>query len=157
MKYSLFFLLLFLAFTACEDPQAEELKTDFSLLDLEQLLYELVNDHRAGRELPLLKWDDYIAQSARSHSQNMMLGLVPFGHDGFGVRIDSIEAHFSTVRASGENVAMNYDGQDKAFEQWKNSMGHRENMEGDYTHTGVGIARDTITGVFFFTQIFIRK
>ena len=42
-----------------------------------------------------------------------------------------------------------------AVEGWKNSPGHRKNMLGKFSLTGIGIARGK-KGAYFFTQIFIE-
>ena len=38
---------------------------------------------------------------------------------------------------------------------WLNSQGHRENIEGDYNMTGIGISKSA-DGTPYFTEIFIR-
>ncbi len=45
-----------------------------------------------------------------------------------------------------------------AVNAWLASTGHRQNIEGDYHLTGVGVAspdNDSLT--FYFTQIFIKN
>jgi uncharacterized protein YkwD len=47
-------------------------------------------------------------------------------------------------RTAAENVATNFcyeDAGSRAVEGWKNSPGHLKNMLGDFTLTGIGIAR----------------
>jgi len=39
---------------------------------------------------------------------------------------------------------------------WLNSSGHKKNIEGNYSHTGVGIAKNQY-GTLYFTQIFVKK
>ena len=39
---------------------------------------------------------------------------------------------------------------------WLNSPGHRKNIEGDFTHIGIGVVKND-AGVYYFTQIFLKK
>ena len=39
---------------------------------------------------------------------------------------------------------------------WLNSPGHKRNIEGNFTLTGIGIA-EADNGYLYFTQIFLRK
>jgi uncharacterized protein YkwD len=39
---------------------------------------------------------------------------------------------------------------------WINSPGHRENIEGDYNLSGIGIYKNR-NGVLYFTHIFIKR
>jgi uncharacterized protein YkwD len=88
----------------------------------------------------------------------MASGNRPFGHDGFEERARAVGA-LMTVRSMAENVA--YDSRDgsrlasQVVEGWIASAGHRENIEGAYTHTGIGVARGR-DGVRYFTQIFVQ-
>jgi uncharacterized protein YkwD len=43
-----------------------------------------------------------------------------------------------------------------AVSGWLGSRGHRENIEGRYDLTGVGIVRDA-QGAYYYTQIFVRR
>ena len=43
-----------------------------------------------------------------------------------------------------------------AVDGWIKSDGHRQNMEGNYNLTGIGVAMNP-QGEYYFTQIFILK
>jgi uncharacterized protein YkwD len=45
---------------------------------------------------------------------------------------------------------------EKAIDGWLNSPSHRQNIEGSYDATGIGIVR-TAQGEYYFTQIFILR
>lgn len=121
-------------------------------------MHELVNQRRDSRGLPSLRWDDRVAAIAREHSQAMASGRRPFSHDGFDARADRIGG-FLDARSMAENVA--YDsrtGQDlgrQVVAGWIASPGHRQNIEGDFTVTGIGAAEGR-DGVSYFTQIFVK-
>lgn len=125
---------------------------------LEQSVYQQVNQYRQSRNLPPLKLDARISEQARLHSQEMARGRVPFSHQGFEGRVKAIAKSISYRRA-GENVAYNQGfsnpGQ-QAVEGWIKSTGHRENMEGNFDLTGMGVAKNA-RGEYYFTQIFIKR
>ena len=57
----------------------------------------------------------------------------------------------------GENLARNSSKESAltAMLGWLNSPLHEDNLMGDFTLTGVGVAR-SLSGEYFFTQIFVR-
>ena len=125
---------------------------------LEAEIHALVNRRRADRRLPPLQWDDRIAAEARAHSQAMASGGRPFGHDGFETRAARL-GELMTVRSMAENVA--YDSREgtqlgeQVVQGWIASAGHRQNIDGSFTRTGIGVARRA-DGTRYFTQIFIN-
>ena len=125
---------------------------------LERQMHELVNQRRAARRLAPLRWDDRVAAIAREHSQAMASGRRPFSHDGFEQRAGRIEA-LLPVSSLAENVA--YDSRSgpdlgrQVVEGWIASSGHRANIEGSFTVTGIGAAQAR-DGVRYFTQIFVQ-
>ena len=125
---------------------------------IEQAVHTQINQYRQQRGLPPLTIDERISNIARTHSQNMASGAVPFSHDGFQQRVQAI-ATMIPYRAAAENVAYNMGYSDpatKAVQGWLNSTGHRQNIEGNYNMTGIGVAKNA-KGEYYFTQIFIRK
>ena len=86
----------------------------------------------------------------------MANGIVEFGHDGFSARVNAIREDIP-YQAAAENVAYNMGYSDPAataVEGWLDSPGHKENIEGDYNLTGIGLC--VKGGHYYFTQIFIR-
>lgn len=129
-----------------------------TLTSIEQAVHAQINKYRQQRNLPALKLDERISNSARIHSQNMASGAVPFSHNGFQERVQAI-AKVIPLSAAAENVAYNMGYSDpatKAVQGWLNSTGHRQNIEGNYNQTGIGVAQNS-KGEYYFTQIFIRK
>ena len=126
---------------------------------LESMTYKLVNEHRRGRGLAPLAYDARIAAVARRHSKEMADGRIPTGHKGF----ESRQAEISKMipwRGIAENVGVNDYPTSRtvraAVSGWLDSRGHRENIEGRYDLTGVGIVRDA-RGAYYYTQIFVRQ
>lgn len=125
---------------------------------LESRLHDLVNRHRTSRGLARLTWEPRVAELAREHSLAMARGSRGFGHDGFDDRADAISG-LLPAGSVAENVA--YDGRtgpdlaSLVAEGWIASPGHRKNIEGDFTTTGIGAARGA-GDVYYFTQIFVK-
>ncbi len=125
---------------------------------LEQAVNVQVNDYRATQGKPPLRLDSRISNQARSHSQDMASGASTFDHQGFDQRVQAI-AKVIPYRAAAENVAYNQGYAEpvtQAVQGWLKSTGHRQNIEGQYDLTGIGVANNG-KGEYYFTQIFIRS
>jgi len=123
---------------------------------LERAVLELVNRHRRAHGLAALVPDARLARQARAHSAAMAAGKTPLGHAGFDARAAALHGVMA-FRGIAENVAFNRGHRDPAAEAvrgWLGSRGHRENIEGRYERTGVGVATNA-KGDVFFTQIFV--
>lgn len=132
-------------------------QADKSLAAMEQAVHTQINQYRASRGLPSLALDARISQQARLHSQNMASKQSPFSHQGFQQRVQAIAQSIS-YRAAAENVAYNQGYQDPAKQSvqgWIKSTGHRQNIEGQFNLTGVGVAKNS-RNEYYFTQVFIR-
>lgn len=129
-----------------------------SLVAVERQTYSKVNDYRTSRGLTALSWNDAVAEQARLHSVDMASGASAFGHDGFDSRMHAIVRSVAWTGVA-ENVFMLLNFPDPAavaVRGWLDSPGHKENIEGDYDVTGVGIARSE-NGTLYFTQIFVKS
>jgi uncharacterized protein YkwD len=149
----LIFQILFLAF-ACEDePVSTNNNSGTPSNDVEAEVHRLINLHRTGIGLDPLDWSDVIAEQCRNHSIDMA-NAQTINHDGFNERINKIG---ETIQWSwaGENVAYNYSAQ-SVVTAWLNSPGHKSNIESNSNLTGVGVAFNE-DSVMYFTQIFIRS
>lgn len=125
---------------------------------LEQSIHQQVNQYRQSRQLPPLKLDPRISQQARIHSQQMAAGTVPFSHQGFSGRVQTVGQQIPYRRVA-ENVAYNQGFAEPATEAvrgWIESTHHRQNMEGQFKLTGVGVAKNA-AGEYYFTQIFLLQ
>ena len=154
-----FLILLCIALVSCSTSrkitQGEAAPPELVLL--EQRIHHLVNQYRISRNLPPLTTDRVIAGHARIHSHAMAKRKVPFGHDGFGRRLQEISRRFP-YRTAAENVAYNKgypDCAQHAVQEWLKSPHHRSNIRGNYRLTGIGVAKNQ-EGGYYFTQIFWR-
>lgn len=123
---------------------------------LQQSVLEYVNQYRRGKGLAPLKMMSLITAEALKHSKNMADGRVDFGHDGFEGRADKLMSQIELSNAIAENVAYGKFSAQEVVNRWIQSPGHKKNIEGKFTLTGVGIVRRA-DGYLFFTQIFINK
>lgn len=112
-----------------------------------------VNKYRESKSLPALQMNQVISDQAEKHSVEMAGKKMPFGHGGFEERVRNMISKLGTLRASAENVAYGELGAEQVVALWIKSPGHKKNIEGNYTLTGIGTAK-TKDGVIYFTQIF---
>ena len=142
-------LAVFFAISCSKDD------SDYEYLQLENQVFELVNQHRQEKGLQALKPNSLIVEQARSHSIRMASGAVEFGHDGFTDRFNAIKEKLNAT-SGGENVAYGYTTPQAVVTGWLNSSGHKANIEGNYTLSGIGIAKSK-EGNYYYTQIFIKN
>jgi uncharacterized protein YkwD len=130
---------------------------DSELAVLERQGHDLVNAHRQIRGLTPLAYSEEIASIARRHSQDIATERAGVGHQGVDERRDSLFRIIS-FKKFAENVGGNSYASSRTahetVEGWLKSLGHRQNIEGDFNPTGIGIAQSA-TGFYFFTQIFL--
>lgn len=153
--YPILLLLLLLGSCSTDDPVAPS----YAYTASENEIFALVNQHRAAMSpaTAALAMHDIITQQARRHSEEMAAGAAPFNHDGFTERVAAISTVLR-VSTAGENIAMNQGYSEpaaQAMNGWLNSPPHKANIEGAYTHTGIGIAKSG-NGAYYFTQIFVK-
>jgi uncharacterized protein YkwD len=166
MKY-LFFLSL--AFLFCVEMKAETdvnhvpVKTapaistaaaDYASMADDVLKY--VNAYRRKRGLSPLVMNKAISAEAQKHSEDMAARRCALGHDGWKGRWKKISAELNGVSAFAENVALGSTTAKEVVDNWLKSSNHKENIEGHYKLTGIGIAADK-KGVLYFTQIFATQ
>ncbi|MHA1540128.1 MAG: inverse autotransporter beta domain-containing protein [Alphaproteobacteria bacterium] len=109
----------------------------------------------ANGGLAALAYNCVIQGEARGHNNNMANGSVPFSHDGFAGRANRIASALSTT-SHGENVAMGYTSAASVVAGWAASPGHRANMLGTFTLTGLAAVKSS-GGTWYYTQIFAFK
>lgn len=114
-----------------------------------------VNEDRKQQGLAALKLNDAECAIAAKHSRDMAAGRIPFGHSGLNARAKAIRKALGEIVSVGENVASGPMTAREVVDGWLHSPGHKRNIEGDFTLTGIGYASDG-RGNIFFTQIFSR-
>jgi uncharacterized protein YkwD len=117
-------------------------------------ILKYVNEYRSEHNLPALQLNSIESQLAEKHSRDMATGKVKFGHDGFNSRAKTIQKALGSIEI-GENVASGPMTAREVVDGWLKSPGHKKNIEGNFTLTGIGYAHDK-KGDIYFTQIFSR-
>jgi uncharacterized protein YkwD len=125
--------------------KADKMETD---------ILQYVNEDRKDQGLPALNMNAMESSLAAKHSQDMASGKVKFGHEGFNSRAKAIQKALGSVEI-GENVASGPMTAREVVDGWLHSPGHKKNIEGNFTLTGIGYAVDK-KGEIYFTQIFSR-
>ena len=120
---------------------------------LEDQILTLINQHRKAKGLTALANNPVIEAEARRHTVAMASHRSPFGHDGFAYRSKVITSRVEGITATAENVAYGSKTAREVVDGWLKSPGHKKNIEGKFRLTGIGIARDE-KSVLYFTQIF---
>ena len=144
--------------TEVPSAQKQDMGEEKGDISEQEILLDLVNDHREKMGLGRLVYSSVVELTAQNHSIRMSKRYFPFGHMGSTLRCRSILKGLGLEPGSlcGENVAMGQESPDEAFEAWMNSPEHREAIEDErYTHTGLGIFENG-RGTIYWTQIFIR-
>jgi uncharacterized protein YkwD len=152
LKILLIFLTALIFLISCEEDSVSPNKKNPSN-SIEKEVHQLINAHRTGIGLAPLEWNETIATECRTHSQEMA-NAHTINHDGFYDRVNKIKETIPWSWA-GENVAYHYSAQG-AVTAWLNSPGHKSNIESNSNLTGVGVAFDE-DSVMYFTQIFIKS
>ncbi|MGE0635940.1 MAG: CAP domain-containing protein [Bacteroidia bacterium] len=119
--------------------------------------HNLINDYRQQNKLDTLAWDDTLWLASRNHTiwmgENAKLshtqteGTKFFTGNGPGERYRYVKANKGSSAWSGENALYNWSDNGSsiesisdimakaAFNQWKNSPGHDENMRAPHSHS----------------------
>lgn len=150
-KYS-FLLLLLVSISSCsDDDDVDDVPTkEISMTD--QIL-SLVNTHRKTKGLNTLKRNTTADKLANEHC-DYMISKNKISHDNFSSRTKKLRNN-ENAKSIGENVAYGYNTAQKVVDGWLNSSGHKENIEGDFTHTGIAAVKNP-DGTYYFTQLFYR-
>lgn len=139
-------------------PNAQFQIAQSALSEMEQAIFNQINDYRASKGLKPMVWNNEVAKQAREHSLNMAKKIVPFGHQGIEKRAKALS---DSVRSTGtgENVGWvmsRNNPHGKVIEAWIKSQKHRDNIEGNFSMTGIGISVSS-SGEYYFTQDFVRQ
>lgn len=140
-----------LAFEQFYGEASDDLQASF-----ERQAFDLANAVRARAGLELLEWNDQIAATARKHSQDMVIRNY-FSHqnpDGKSP-FDRMKADGLTYRLASENIAAGQTNAIFAHEGWMNSLGHRQNILGEFYQLGVGISFGGSYQIYY-TQNFLQ-
>lgn len=164
MKTKLLSALLPLAFVftmvSCSpsdqaDPAERVAVVDSYSYNTDELrLRDLINDYRQSVGLPLLQTINHVSFKSFEHNEYMIANQV-VNHDLFYERAQNIRAAVGAVKVN-ENIAYNFPTPEAALAAWLASPGHKENIEGNFTHFGISVTEDLVTGKKYYTNIFVK-
>ena len=154
-------LTIVLIMVSCSSNSSDGISSNKSIIttynynETELKLVTLINNYRHSIGLNTLEVINHISFKSEEHNIYMIEhNLV--NHDYFQERSDNLILVLGAERV-GENIAYNYKTAENAFSAWLNSSGHRANIEGDYTHFGIAVTTDDLTGKKYYTNMFIKK
>ncbi|NJO90668.1 MAG: CAP domain-containing protein [Chloroflexia bacterium] len=146
------FLLLFvltLLLVTCK-------KNDDGPSNYDDLLVEEVNNYRTSIGLAPLESHEELWKHARDHSVYMAENQTNTNSDGLLERYEAIRTYFGGGTVV-ENVARGTGGSaEDVVKEWLASIGHKANIEGNYTMTGISAVKSD-NGSWYFTQIFFKQ
>lgn len=116
-------------------------------------ILQYINSYRRKKGLPPMAMNATMSAEAQKHSENMAARRTSFGHNGFQHRLKRISSALNGLPGAAENVAMGSTTAREVVDNWLKSSVHKQNIEGAYNLTGIGVAPDK-KGVLYFTQIF---
>jgi uncharacterized protein YkwD len=115
---------------------------------------DLINAYRVSIGLNALEKINHISYKSEEHDNYMIANNV-VNHNDFVARSENIIKVLGAKTVS-ENIAYNYGTSKAALEAWLKSPGHKENIEGDFTHFGIAIKENPANGKKYYTNIFAK-
>ena len=156
-KIKFWILPLFLILTSCSQDDSniliDEQNTDPTVSSISQEILQLVNDHRESVGKSTLKRNSIADDIAKDHT-DYMISKSKISHDNFNGRFEELQ-QMVNAKGAGENVAAGYPTAQSVMEGWLNSQGHKDNIEGNFTHIGISAIKDA-NGRYYFTKLFYR-
>ena len=130
-------------------------ENEIQLDDDEYQVYDMINTYREEQGLRKLELDNRLNKIAKTKAKDLSEGYY-FDHTSpkYGTIFDMMKREHIYYETAGENLAGNVDCE-KAVKAWLNSDTHRENIEDDFTYTGVAVQNSKLYGKIY-VQIFIK-
>ncbi len=151
--------VLVLTLVSCSKNDSEEatpeLVTNYDYSADELDLASRINAYRVSVGKNSLQLINHVSFKSFEHNEYMIQNNV-VNHDYFDERANNIIQVLGAVRV-GENIAYNFSTPNSALNAWLNSPGHKQNLDGDYTHFGISITVNPETGKKYYTNIFYKK
>lgn len=114
----------------------------------------LINTYRVSIGLNSLEKINYLSLKSEEHDNYMIANNV-VNHNNFVARSENIMSVLGAKTVS-ENIAYNYSTPQSVLNAWLASLGHKENIEGNFTHFGISIRENPVTGKKYYTNIFVK-
>jgi uncharacterized protein YkwD len=124
----------------------------YSVTELETM--DLINTYRVSIGLSALEKINHISSKSEEHDYYMITNNV-VNHNDFVARSENIMKVLGAKSVS-ENIAYNFNTPQSVLNAWLASPGHKENIEGNFTHFGISIRENPVTGKKYYTNIFAK-
>ncbi|AUS05369.1 CAP domain-containing protein [Pseudotamlana carrageenivorans] len=142
---------LFFSVLSCSSSDDDTNQEDSSI---NSQILNLLNDHRSNLDLPSLAFNDYATTLAEEHSLYMAT-QDKMSYDNYQERA-SLLIKAENPTKMGESVASKYKTANNVVEAMLNNLDHKNNIEADFTHIGIGVSKSE-SGINYFSFIFLRK
>ena len=126
-------------------------------MDLEQDVWELVNQERVKEGLDVLEWSEGAAKAARMKAEDLWNKRY-FDHFSpvYGTPAALLRRVGVSFTGVGENLGQGPADTAQMMAGWMGSDGHRANiLHRDFTHLGVGVFKVPEKDSMYWTQLFI--
>ena len=124
----------------------------YNSIELETMA--LINAHRVSIGLNPLEKINHMSYKSEEHDNYMIANNV-VNHNDFVARSENIMKTLGAKSVS-ENIAYNYNTPKAVLDAWLASPGHKENIEGNFTHFGIAIKENPANGKKYYTNIFAK-
>jgi uncharacterized protein YkwD len=135
--------------------QKQQIVSSYDYTNDETQLVDLINNYRVAHGKNALEVVNHISYKSQEHNTYMISNNV-VNHDLFDERSTNIIQVLGAKKV-GENIAYNFTSSNGAFQAWLLSPGHKENIDGDYTHIGISITINPVNGKKYYTNMFMKK
>lgn len=125
---------------------------NYNTIELETM--ELINEHRISVGLNRLEKINHMSYKSEEHDNYMIANNV-VNHNDFTARSENIMKTLGAKSVS-ENIAYNFNTPESVLKAWLASPGHKENIEGNFTHFGIAIKENPANGKKYYTNIFAK-
>ncbi|MFV5696555.1 CAP domain-containing protein [Flavobacterium sp. LB3P122] len=162
LLYTILLVTAVLTMNSCSSDSTEASTTavttqkvvEYSYSTSEIEAMNLINNYRVSVGLNPLEKINYISYKSEEHDNYMITNNV-VNHNDFVARSENIIKVLGAKTVS-ENIAYNYNTPQAALNAWLASPGHKENIEGNFTHFGIAIRENPVTGKKYYTNIFAK-
>lgn len=124
----------------------------YNAIEIETM--DLINAYRVSIGLNPLEKINHMSYKSEEHDNYMIANNV-VNHNDFVARSENIMKTLGAKTVS-ENIAYNYSTPQAVLNAWLASPGHKENIEGNFTHFGIAIKENPATGKKYYTNIFAK-
>mgnify|MGYP003326784071 FL=1 len=158
-RLQIILLSVIFCFSCSENEIINENSVDLSLaektdVDFSNRILDAINIYRNSVDLSPIDLDLSYASALAVNHTLYMINENRISHDNFYERSLAL-IQSPEISVVAENVARGYTSAEDVVKAWLSSPSHKKNIEGDYTHLGMGIIQNE-EGIYYFTQLFYR-